>query len=267
MDVLRTLQSELAASTDRLLSTVARLSDAAVAEPSRLPGWTRGHVITHIARNADSLVNLVEWARTGIETPQYPSVEVRDAEIAAGAARPAKEQLADLEESAARLAVAFRSLPPEAWSATVSGVRPPPHPAWYLPVRRLRETEIHHVDLDAGYGCSDWPEQFVRRELHDALVCWPRELSTVSEIVVEEVKDGDKHRQIWRDLGSGPVIQGDARTLLGWVTGRTAGGGLRVMREGATGNQPTAGPLPAAPPWLTASAVPGLPATPPEEYP
>ncbi|GIH99817.1 maleylpyruvate isomerase family mycothiol-dependent enzyme [Planobispora takensis] len=267
MDVLHALQTELTASTGRLLATVAGLSDAAVAGPSRLPGWTRGHVITHLARNADSLVNLVEWARTGVETPQYPSPESRDAGIEAGAPRPVKEQLADLEESAERLAAAFRALPSEAWSAIVGGLRTAPHPAWYLPVRRLREVEIHHVDLDAGYGCSDWPERFVRRELHDALVCWPRELSTVSELVVEEVKDGDKHRQVWRDLGTGPVVQGDARTLLGWVTGRTAGAGLRVMREGASGNQPAAGPLPAAPPWLAVSAVPGLPATPPEEYP
>jgi maleylpyruvate isomerase len=267
MNVLDALQSELSASTGRLITTVAGLPDAALAEPSRLPGWTRGHLITHLARNADSLVNLVNWAVTGVETPQYPSVESRDADIEAGAARPVKEQLADLEESSARFAAAFRDMSAGARSAMVGGIRPPRHPAWYLLVRRVRETEIHHVDLDTGYGCSDWPETFVRRELHDAMVSWPRELSTVSEVVVEEVKDGDKHRQVWRDLGSGPVVQGDARTLLGWVTGRSPGAGLRVMREGATGNQPAAGPLPAPPPWLTMPAAPGLPATPPEEYP
>ncbi|GIH77141.1 maleylpyruvate isomerase family mycothiol-dependent enzyme [Planobispora longispora] len=267
MDVLDAFQSELAASTDRLVATVARLSDADLTAPSRLPGWTRGHLITHIARNADSLVNLTEWARTGVERPQYPSVESRDADIAAGAVRPAKEQLADLEESAARLATAFRDLPPRAWSAMVGGMRPPPHPAWYLLVRRLRETEFHHVDLDAGYDCSAWSDAFVRRELHDVMVCWPREPSPISEIVVEEVKDDHKHRQVWRGLGSGPVVQGDARTLLAWLTGRSAGAGLRVMREGATGNEPAAGPLPAPPPWLIMTAAPGLPATPPEEYP
>nr|BFE80380.1 hypothetical protein GCM10020093_029810 [Planobispora longispora] len=128
MDVLDAFQSELAASTDRLVATVARLSDADLTAPSRLPGWTRGHLITHIARNADSLVNLTEWARTGVERPQYPSVESRDADIAAGAVRPAKEQLADLEESAARLATAFRDLPPRAWSAMVGGMRPPRTP-------------------------------------------------------------------------------------------------------------------------------------------
>ncbi len=33
--------------------------------PSLLPGWTRGHVLTHIARNADSFVRVLEAARSG----------------------------------------------------------------------------------------------------------------------------------------------------------------------------------------------------------
>ena len=103
MDVTDALRSELTAANDRLIATVARLSDADVAAPSRLPGWTRGHVLAHLARNADSQVNLLTWARTGVETPQYPDLETRDAEIEAGAPRPAKEQLADLEDSTARL--------------------------------------------------------------------------------------------------------------------------------------------------------------------
>ena len=33
--------------------------------PSLLPSWTRGHVLTHVARNADALANLLHTARTG----------------------------------------------------------------------------------------------------------------------------------------------------------------------------------------------------------
>ncbi|MEV7008924.1 maleylpyruvate isomerase family mycothiol-dependent enzyme [Streptosporangium sp. NPDC051022] len=268
MDVTDALQAELTASNDRLLATAARLSDADVAAASRLPGWTRGHVLTHLARNADSHVNLLTWARTGMETPQYPDPDRRDAEIEAGAARPAKEQLADLEDSTARLAEAIATLPAECWAATVSGMNPPGHPAWYVLARRLREVEVHHVDLGTAYEVADWPEAFVRRELHDAMVCWPRDPGTVSEIVVEEVKDWETHHQVWRDLGSGPVVQGDAWSLLGWLTGRASGAGLRVMPEGATGNRPASTETPPVPPpWPALSAPPGLPATPPEEYP
>ncbi|MFD0885995.1 maleylpyruvate isomerase N-terminal domain-containing protein, partial [Streptosporangium algeriense] len=99
MDVTDVLQAELAASNDRLLATAAKLSDADVAGGSRLPGWSRGHVLTHLARNADSLVNLLAWARTGVETPQYPDPRRRDLDIEGGAGRPAREQLADLEGS------------------------------------------------------------------------------------------------------------------------------------------------------------------------
>ncbi|GAA3100805.1 maleylpyruvate isomerase family mycothiol-dependent enzyme [Streptosporangium carneum] len=268
MDVTDAFKAELTASDDRLAATAAKLSDADVTAASRLPGWSRGHVLTHLARNADSLVNLLTWARTGVKTPQYPRPEARDAEIEAGAGRPAKEQLADLENSTARLAEAVAALPASAWAATVSATRPPVHPAWYVLVRRLREVELHHVDLGAGYEGADWPEAFVRRELHDAMVCWPRDSGTVSEIVVEEVKDGEKHHQVWRELGTGPVLQGDAWSLLGWLTGRSPGAGLRVMPEGAAGNRPAvAGPLPTPPPWPASSAPPGLPASPPEEYP
>ena len=72
----------------RVLATAAGISDEQAREPSSLPGWSRGHVLTHLARNADGLRNLLIWARTGVVTPQYPSFEVRNQEIEAGAGRP-----------------------------------------------------------------------------------------------------------------------------------------------------------------------------------
>ena len=48
---------------------------------------TRAHVLTHVARNADAMANLIQWARTGTPTPAYASREQRDADIAAGAKR------------------------------------------------------------------------------------------------------------------------------------------------------------------------------------
>src|SRR3954447_544762 len=111
MSVLEDLRGELAESTERLLATVAKLTDDDLRAPSLLPGWSRGHVLTHVARNADSHVNLLTWARTGVPTPQYPSPEARAAGIEAGAGRPVEEQLADLRESAGRLAQAMREMP------------------------------------------------------------------------------------------------------------------------------------------------------------
>lgn len=251
MSVLPSLQAELGASTNRLLATAAALSDTS--KPSLLPGWSCGHVLAHLARNTDSMLNLLAWARTGVVTPQYSSAEAREAEIQAQAGRSVAEHLADLQDGAARLAGAVRDLPEEAWRATVSGMRPPPHPAWYILVRRLREVEIHHVDLDAGYGPADWPALFVRRELHDCLASWSRAESTVSEIRFTA-------GQVWTGLGEGPVVDGSPAPVLAWLIGRSPGEGIRVVSEGQLAP-------PAAPPWLTMPAPADLPATPPEDYP
>ncbi|MGW2160767.1 maleylpyruvate isomerase family mycothiol-dependent enzyme [Nonomuraea sp. NPDC001699] len=263
MTVLPAVQAELASATDRLLATAASLSDADVTAPSLLPGWTRGHVLAHLTGNAGSHLNLLTWARTGVETPQYPSVEARAAEIEAAAARPAARHLADLADSAARLSAAIRDLPAEAWRTPVHGMRPPSHPAWYILVRRLREVGMHHVDLDAGYGPHDWPRTFVHRELHDLRHSWPYGSSTVSEVVLT-----GKPGQRWQNLGQGPAVQGAPVDMLAWLTGRSDGEGVTLVPAGQPSTPGDDGALlPEPPPWLTMPAPADLPATPPKDYP
>ncbi|MFD0328597.1 maleylpyruvate isomerase N-terminal domain-containing protein [Streptacidiphilus monticola] len=63
----------LAESTHRLMDTLEAMRPEQVAEPSQLPGWTRGHVIAHLARNADALSNLLIGARLGERRAMYPS--------------------------------------------------------------------------------------------------------------------------------------------------------------------------------------------------
>ncbi|MEV6985460.1 maleylpyruvate isomerase family mycothiol-dependent enzyme [Sphaerisporangium sp. NPDC051017] len=257
MTVLDDLATELDAATKWLLATAAAMPDRDVTAPSLLPGWTRGHVLTHVARNADSHVNLLTWAKTGVFTPQYPTLEAREAQIAEGAGRAAAEQHADLAASAARLDVAVRDTPPQAWRATVTGMTGDGHPAWYALVRRLREVELHHVDLGAGYTWADLPPAFVLRELHDTVATWPRAESPISAI--------HAGGRSWTGLGEGPELRGDAPIVLAWATGRLDGG-PRAAGLDFTGLRLAESP-PAAPKWLTKSAPPGLPPTPPEEYP
>ena len=80
------LRGAVAAATERFRRTAAGLSDQQAREPSALPGWSRGHVLAHLARNADSLRNLLIWARTGIETPQYRDADERGSDAARGGA-------------------------------------------------------------------------------------------------------------------------------------------------------------------------------------
>jgi maleylpyruvate isomerase len=230
------LMAEVDRATDRLLDTVGRLSDADVAGPSLLPGWTRGHVLVHLARNADGLTRLLNWARTGVPTPQYASWEARNAEIEAGAERPAADHLADLCDAVARFAGAAEAMPPAAWG-TVLQTRTP-QPTASVVWRRLREVEVHHVDLDAGYGTADWPEAFSHRLLHE-VVATLRERSDVPRLVLHAADLG-------HDLAVGrddnpPTVTGPAHALAGWLTGRARGDGLAIDPPG---------PLPEPPTWM-----------------
>ena len=99
----------LATATGRSATTQAR-------EPSLLPGWSRGHVLTHIARNADGLGNLLRWARPAPRPRCTPVPRAAATDIEAGAGRPAADLAADMRESAAAFAAEAAELPDEAWA-------------------------------------------------------------------------------------------------------------------------------------------------------
>src|SRR5262249_5797098 len=155
----------LGAAAARLRGSAGALTGARRREPSPLPGWSRGHVLSHIARNADGLRNLLIWARTGTETPMYASAQSRADDIAAGAGRLGAAVAADVRDSAAAFADEAASLPGGGWANQVGGMSGAPFPALGVLDRRLSEVEIHHVDLAAGYSPGDWPEDFIAEAL------------------------------------------------------------------------------------------------------
>jgi maleylpyruvate isomerase len=225
----------LAAATRRLLDTCENLDADALAVPSRLPGWSRAHVMTHLARNADAMRVLLLSARTGRPLPQYPSRELRDADIDVGARRPAELVMLDLRASSERFAVDAESLDPRAWagSVTVPSMSVPLSAA-DLPGHRLREVEAHHADLGAGYELSDTPS--------DVMVSFLDQLphrfagSTLDPAVLVAADLGRR----WEiGAGRGPRIEGTAAGLLSWALGRTGPDGL-VSDQGS---------VPASPGW------------------
>jgi maleylpyruvate isomerase len=226
---------DLATATSHLLDTARGLSDADVRGPSLCAGWTRGHVLTHLARNADSLLNLVTWARTGEENPQYVSAEARDAAIEAGSGRPAADLEADLEAAADRLSRAIAELPPDRWDARVRVRSGREIRASRIPWLRQREVEIHHVDLASGYTPAHWPPAFVDRLLRGEA----RHLSERADYPAIVLHDLDRDRT-WSIGTGGPTVTGPATALVAWLIGRSRGDGLTVD---------PAGPLPALPPW------------------
>ncbi|WP_333769162.1 maleylpyruvate isomerase N-terminal domain-containing protein [Streptomyces sp. IBSBF 2435] len=113
----------IAAATGHLLLAAEQSTEAGVRGPSLLPGWSRGHVLTHLARNADGGRHLLFWARTGVETPEYPSPAARAEQIEAGAGPGAAALVAGLRDSSARFAEEYRRMPRRPGNARCAGRR------------------------------------------------------------------------------------------------------------------------------------------------
>ncbi|HYL52328.1 MAG TPA: maleylpyruvate isomerase N-terminal domain-containing protein [Acidimicrobiia bacterium] len=168
----------LGAATRRLLSTVEGLTDDQAREPSRLPGWNRAEVLTHLARNADGTRRMVQAAARGEIAAQYPGgPEERAKEIEAGRDATAAESRADVWRSHDAMMEAWRALPDDAWERVgraISGDRSMREVLW----SRVREIELHHVDLDMGYEPTDWPVGFVAGALDDIFGTFGRRASS-----------------------------------------------------------------------------------------
>lgn len=223
------------AATDRLITTASTFDAEALAAPSLCPGWTRAHVLGHLARNADALTNLLTWARTGNETPMYASREAREADIRATAKKPADELMEDLKTASDRFASAVTELPAEHWQREVRTSKGRIIPARRTLWMRLLELEVHHVDLAAGYTEQDWPDMFVKRALAE-LVRTFGQRDDVPPFTI--VIDGAAAR-----IGSdgGVTVTGGARPVLAWLTGRSSGADLKTT---------PADSLPHLPAWL-----------------
>jgi len=155
-----------------LIADLAGLTDAEARQPSLLPDWSVGHVLTHIARNADGFVRMVEGAKRGEVVAMYEhGVEGRRADIEAGSGRSAAELVADVEAASQRLDDLFATCDATSWAGrglTIAGNIPISE----LPERRRGEVEIHRVDLGLGYTFADWPADYRRAELAKRTAQW-----------------------------------------------------------------------------------------------
>ncbi|MGW0173365.1 maleylpyruvate isomerase family mycothiol-dependent enzyme [Rhodococcus sp. NPDC003322] len=155
---------QVARSQARVEETLTTLTAARARAASALPGWSRGHVITHLARNADGLRRFVLGVRAGTANEMYPGgPDARAAAIEEGADRPVNLLTADLRFAGRRLVDDLRAAAPDRLDTPVKWRKPVT--ARDIPVLRWRELEIHHLDLDLGYSCTDWPTEFVESTL------------------------------------------------------------------------------------------------------
>ncbi|MEU5953165.1 maleylpyruvate isomerase family mycothiol-dependent enzyme [Streptomyces sp. NPDC047525] len=200
--------------TDRLLTAAAKLNNDSTAEPSRLPGWTRGHVLAHLAQNADALVNVLAGR------PMYVSGDARDADIERDAPRPPAEQLDDVRESAARFEA--QAAVPADWSRTIEMRNGVTDSASRVPFRRWVEVELHHVDLGIGYELEDLPQEFVQRET----AFLAARFSGNPDVPPTRITDGTHAWRTGRDGEPEVTVSGPASDVVGWLSGRRDGSAL-----------------------------------------
>jgi maleylpyruvate isomerase len=231
------------AGTELFTRAVEGLPDDALHAPSALPGWTRAHVVAHVARNAEALTRLATWARTGVETPMYPSREHRAAEIESSAKAAVEVLRAELGTTAQALDAALAALDAATWQAEVRSALGRPIPAAEIPWMRVREVWLHAVDLDAGVTVADLAPDVVDTLLDDATGT----LSAAEGCPPAVLAPTDRDRT-W-PLGpasDAPLqVRGEAAQVLGWLVGRTDADGVEAVTANGT---PTA--VPAPPRWL-----------------
>ena len=226
-------------SSQALTRTVDALTPEELAEPSLLPGWSRAHVVAHVALNGFALAGVLDGLVHDQRVAMYESDEQRAEQIE----ELAHDEPSELRERHLAATTAFDdavgAMQEEHW-ADGHIDRLPGVPGWpavtVVPTRR-REVEIHHADLGASYTRADWPDDFVA-ELLDT-------------VVVDHIDSGPfqvRATDLGRDWSvggdGGPIVMGTGADLGWWLTGRGQGEGLSC----------DAGELPRLGPWRRAAA-------------
>ncbi len=224
--------SGLEVSAISLNRTVDALTAEELAGPSLLPGWSRAHLVAHLALNGFAMAAVAQGVGRGTTPAMYESDEQRDIEIE----ELAEADPADLRDQLLSATTAFADavalVPEHHWSGTFTRVPGgPTWPAATLVETRRRELEIHHADLGAAYTHHDWPADFVAELLDvvsvDQAPSGPLLVSATDLDRAWAVGDGD-----------GPVVTGRGADLGWWLTGRGPGEGISCD----SGELPTLGP-------------------------
>lgn len=227
VDALRALMTT---ATQHLLGDTIAVTDEQWRGLSRLPGWSRGHVATHLARQADALVRVIQGARSGTAQPMYAEPGQREQEIEAGAQRTGLDLQIDLDTSAGALSEVFDAVAHESHWETVVELRGGNRtPLRLLPLARLSEVVLHHVDLDVGLDIenvdeptADWLLEWVAFRVggrEDFPRIHVRSGSGVS-LSIGTAAGSDGRAEYAAE------VSGGSAALLGWLTGRADGATL-----------------------------------------
>jgi maleylpyruvate isomerase len=143
-----------------------KLRDEDIKAPSALPGWTRGHVLAHIAGISNAMARQLEYAAHGETIELYDGgMDGRNRAIDMAAGHDAATHQTDVNAALDRVLRAFDVLPGvKDSSANRTG--------WWAPIAYRggvvldgglalwRELVIHASDLGTGRGPETWSREF-----------------------------------------------------------------------------------------------------------
>jgi maleylpyruvate isomerase len=203
---------------ERLRIALAELTEGKERGPSRLPDWTRAHVLSHIEGIGRALTRQARYALKGELIDVYDGGRpARDAGIEAGAVRNAAELTAAVTATLAEAEAVWGSVGDADWDRPVryrDGDLLGALRCWW------RELEVHTADAALETCSAAWPRELCLH-LFDFLA--PRAPAGLT--LVEA--DGPV-RYTFGAAGSGaaggadraPVVRGRLTDLAAWLAGR-----------------------------------------------
>jgi len=217
----------------RLVRTVDRFTGDDWAAPSLLPGWSRAHVVAHLALNGEALRDVLHGVVERNPVAMYASPEQRDTDIEELAAADHADLRGRLLAVLTTFQEAMVSLPESAWDGRFE--RTPGGqelPLSALALMRVREIEIHHADLGVGYTADQWPTKFAEVVV-DGMV---KRLDPEPSFRVTPL-DSERSWEVGEIGERSAIVTGPVTQLAWWLTGREPGDQVVCSR----GDLPTIG--------------------------
>lgn len=205
------LHAALTAGQARLRELLTGLTDDAARAPSALPGWTRGHVLTHIEGVALALARQARYALRGRVIEVYDGGRpARDAAIASGHGRSAAQLTAAVGDALDEAEASWAGVGPGDWQRPVAyrdGTVRTAGLAWW------REVEIHTADALLGAGPDCWPPHLCVH-LFDFLSVRVPDGTALTLTAV------DAGRSWTLGAGAPVAVEGGLTDLAAWLAGR-----------------------------------------------
>jgi maleylpyruvate isomerase len=236
------LLAELHKAADALTAAVDRIPAGGDKAPSTLPGWSRGHLLAHVAGICDALARQVEYGRQGEKVELYDGgVDGRNRAIELAAGHSLEEHREDVAAAVQRALAAFDALGEDEWQTRIAfrdGV------IFDAGLALWRELVIHTADLDAGTGPEVWNRDFCSHLFDFLAARVPAETRLVLQpVALPPLTLGAG--------GSTVVVSGMITDIAAWLAGRQPS--LDSLRATAAGDGTD---LPALLPWPSALPEP-----------